>query len=396
MTDVQLYATTPGGILALIRSGLARTRADLARVTGLAPSTITLRVQSLLDHGYIEEVEVRAARSGRRPRQLQAANGDRVIAGVELGSRHAMVALVDYGGQLVTHIEMPIDIAHPVATVLREVHQTAQHLAAEVDREVQGYGLAVPGPVAHPSGRVISPSRMPGWNGVNPAELLQQISGLEVLVENDANALAMGELAHLGPDAPSEMVVVKAGAGIGTGVLIGGQLYRGHSGFAGDISHTPISQNSMAVCACGRIGCLDVVAGGRAIIATLQAEGLAVQDSRDLLALARDAHPLTVRLLREAGFHTGEVLAGVVNFFNPQRLVIAGSLSVADTFVTGVRTGLYDRALPMAVENLQLATSLAAGLGGAHGAATLLLHRYFDPMSVNIAINGSHSSTIEL
>lgn len=385
--------TTPGGIFALVREGRAKSRSELARVTGLAPSTVALRVQELIDHGYLEELGATESSGGRRARRLVVASADRVVAGVDLGARHASIRLYDLGGALVGARDARIDIALPPERVLRRLHEEIAELCREVspDARLAGIGLAVPGPVDVPGRRVISPSRMPGWNGIDPAAILSGISGVLVRTENDANAMAVGEYLA-GDRRAGHLIVVKVGSSIGTGVLASGTLHRGFRGVAGDVSHTAVADAPQVLCSCGRLGCLDAVAGGRAIVEALRAEGVDIDEVAQVAELARDAHPLATRLLREAGSRVGAVLATLIGFFNPERVVLAGSLSVSPAFVAAVRSSIYDRTLPMSIEGLEIAASTAGPDVGARGAAALVVDEVLAAETIDEIIRASATS----
>jgi len=147
---------------------------------------------------------------------------------------------------------------------------------------------------------------------------------------------------------------------------------------AGDISHVTVPDAPPVLCSCGRTGCLDAVAGGRAIVRALRDAGVQVDSVDDVLALARDAHPLATRMLREAGTRVGRVLATIMNFFNPQRLVLGGILGEAEAFVAGVRSAIYLECLPMITDELEIVVSQAKEQAGILGAGGLVLDRIFD------------------
>jgi predicted NBD/HSP70 family sugar kinase len=182
------------------------------------------------------------------------------------------------------------------------------------------------------------------------------------------------------------LVFLAAGSSIGCGVIASGALYRGFRGMAGDISHVSVPNAPATLCSCGRVGCLDVVAGGAAIVAGLRLAGVDAADTTAVLALARDGHPLATQMLREAGTRTGGVLATIVNFFNPQRLVLGGNLSLSEAFVAGVRSAIYTECLPMATDYLEIVVSRTKGLAGISGAGRLVLDHLFDPAVINEAL----------
>lgn len=380
--------SSPGGILNLVRSGSSSSRADIARSAGLSPSTVAVRVEALIESGYLREAGRGTSQGGRRPRHLEVNPTTGAVCGVDLGAHHASFALFDMAGRLVAERQLRMDIADGPDHILRWILEEATALAAASavpGQELRGICLGLPGPVDAQTGALVSPSRMPGWNGVDAAAILGELSGLPALVDNDANLMALGEHVSLGGDV-EHLVFVKAGSSIGCGVIASGALYHGHHGMAGDISHVSVPDAPRVLCSCGRMGCLDAVAGGAAIVVSLRNAGVAVADTREVLALARDAHPLATQMLREAGTRTGGVLATIVNFFNPQRLVLGGNLSEADAFVAGVRSRIYTECLPMATDRLEIAVSQAKSRGGVIGAGKVMLDHLFDARVINRSI----------
>jgi len=381
-------SATPGGILHLVRSGRAASRADIARQTGLSPSTVTQRVDALLGAGFLREAGEGVSHGGRRPRALEVDPTSGVVATADLGSHHATFGLFDLSGRLLASRTDAMDIGSGPDRVLAWIADTADDLRAEhaaPGQDLRGIGIGLPGPVDSTTGRMVSPSRMPGWNGLDVAAELRARTGLTVAVDNDANLMALGEYDASG-SSEGQLVFVKAGSSIGCGIVAFGGVYRGHHGMAGDISHVTVPGAPDVLCSCGRVGCLDAVAGGAAIVQALRRDGVDVDDTRDVLALARDAHPLATQMLREAGLRTGGVLATIMNFFNPQRLVLGGILGEAEAFVAGVRSAIYSDCLPMITDQLDIAVSVAKQSAGIRGAGRLVLDALFDPAHVDLAV----------
>ncbi|MGH1549756.1 ROK family protein [Leifsonia poae] len=390
-TPVHAGPGTPGGILDLVRSGRSRSRADIARSTGLSPSTVSQRVDALIAAGYLREAGAGVSHGGRRPRALEVDASTGVVCAADLGSHHATFGLIDLGGRLLASRNESMDISTGPAAVLGWIAEVAAELTAEhaqPGQTLRGFGIGLPGPVDSTTGRMVSPSRMPGWNGVDVAAELTRITGLPAAVDNDANLMALGEydtLAAGGADV-GELVFVKAGSSIGCGIIAFGGVYHGFHGMAGDISHVTVPGAPAVLCSCGRIGCLDAVAGGAAIVQALRSSGVDIADTREVLALARDAHPRATQELREAGLRTGGVLATIMNFFNPQRLVLGGILGEAEAFVAGVRSAIYSDCLPMITDQLEIAVSSAKENAGIRGAGRLILDALFDPSRVDLVV----------
>ena len=377
--DLLRHQASAGAMLGLIRSGQARSRAEIARVTGLSPTTVAQRIDVLIDAGYVREAGMGVSQGGRRPRALEVDPSTGVVCAVDLGSQHATFGLLDLSGRLIATRRERIDIADGVEPILNWMVGVADALVAEhaePGQRLRGYGIGVPGPVDSRTGTLVSPSRMPGWNGVDVAAAVSGLTGLPTVVDNDANLMALGE--HGLDRSIDDLVFVKVGSSIGCGVIASGSLHHGHHGMAGDISHVTVPDAPPVLCSCGRTGCLDAVAGGRAIVRALRDAGVQVESVDDVLALARDAHPLATRMLREAGTRVGRVLATIMNFFNPQRLVLGGILGEAEAFVAGVRSAIYLECLPMITDELDIVVSQAKERAGILGAGGLVLDRIFD------------------
>jgi predicted NBD/HSP70 family sugar kinase len=378
---------SPGAVLHLVRTGRTSSRSEIARLTGVSASTAATRVQALLDHGYLEEAGDGVSQGGRRPRRIQLRTGAGTIGVADLGASHASLAVFDLGGRLLLERYESIRVQDGPEAVLGRVHDRLLGMRDELSDapQLRGITVGVPGPVDSRDGRIVSPARMPGWNGADVPALLRAMTDVPVLVENDANLMAVGEYAA-SPDPGRHLIFLKAGSGIGCGVVVDGLLHRGARGVAGDISHVSVAGGKDVPCSCGRVGCLDAVASGAALARALADAGFEVTDAAGVLALARDAEPVSARMLRDAGRSTGEVLATIVNFFNPDTLVLGGSLSRAEPYVASLRSTLYERCLPLATDSLRVVTTTTGRLAGVIGGAQLMLEHLFDPERVNASI----------
>ncbi|MFD5213875.1 ROK family transcriptional regulator [Microbacterium sp. NPDC058345] len=375
-----------GELFRLVRTGQARSRADLARLTGLSPSTVALRVEELVAHGYVEEVGHGESSGGRRPRALGVRADESVVAGVDLGESHATIALLDRRGEIVASTVDSVTLLDGVRSVVVQVWESIVRLAEQHGGvRVEGIAMSLPGPVDARTSRLLAPMRMPGWNGVDVGEVLGSVTGLPFLIDNDANAMAVGEYVERG-GVHEQLVFVKAGSGIGCGIVVDGSVYRGFRGVAGDISHVALHGAPPVSCSCGRVGCLDVVASGTAIVDALKEAGEPIDSLEQVLELAQNAHPKATGLLREAGARTGEVLATIINFFNPQALIVGGRLATADAFVAGIRQALFTLCLPMSTDTLEIEVSRAGVLAGARGVGWELLDSILDPARIDAAL----------
>lgn len=372
-------------IVELIARGEASSRSELARLLGLAPSTVSLRVQELTELGVLDEAGVGESRGGRRPRILRL-RGDRgSILAAELGGGHARVGRIDIGGALLATSTIPVRIDDGPEATLRLVAEEMRRLAADDPeaQQVRGVGIALPGPVDAASGSVDQPSRMPGWPGFRVGDWLEREFGVPAVVDNDANLMALGEhRAQFGSTRHS--ITVKAGTAIGSGIIVDGALHRGATGAAGDVTHTRIDAADAVPCSCGNTGCLETVASGAGLVRQMNERGVPVQTTAEVLALARDADPVATTLVRTAGTYLGQVLSSVVNFFNPDALFLTGGMSSSEPFIAAVRSRIYEGCHPLVTQRLRIEAAATGPDAALIGAAGLVLDALpFGPESVN-------------
>ncbi|MEU7849205.1 ROK family transcriptional regulator [Micromonospora parva] len=373
----------PRELLRWVATGAAVSRADLSRLSGLSPSTVSQRVEALINQGLLEETGAGRSRGGRRPRQLAVPTGGAVVGAIDLGAHHARVGTLDLSGRVVQARTLPVRIEDGPEQVLGSLLAEVATLAGagapvpgdgasaatggEAAGALRGLGIGIPGPVQHTTGRIVSPSRMPGWNGFDVAAFCAGRVDVPIIVDNDANLMALG--AHR--TAHSELdhaVYIKAGTGIGSGVISSGRLHRGAQGSAGDISHCRVVADPAPLCSCGNAGCLEAVASGAALVTALREQGVTVSDLTGVIRLIDDGDRHATALARQAGRAIGEILAVVVNFFNPQVVAIGGRLADCEPLLASMRATLYERCLPLATQTLlieRVATSQDVGITGA-------------------------------
>jgi predicted NBD/HSP70 family sugar kinase len=378
-----------GSVLHLIRDGEAVTRADLARRTGLARSTVTQRVDALLAHELVYEAGDSASTGGRPPTVLAFNAGAGVVLAADLGATHSRLAVSDLGGTPLAETRFEVSIAEGPEAILALVHERFGALLAEAGRpaeEVRGIGIGVPGPVAFAKGEPVNPPIMPGWDRFPIPAWFAERYDAPVLVDNDVNIMALGE--HWTHWRETEhLLFVKVGTGIGCGVISGRAVHRGAQGAAGDIGHITVPGHDEVVCSCGNVGCLEAVAGGRALARRLREAGLDAQGSRDVVGHVRAGEPVAVRMVREAGQALGEVLAGCVNFFNPAVIVVGGDLADAhEQLLAGVREVTYRRSLPLATQHLATVPTRLGDRAGVIGAAIMVIEHVLAPAVVDRAL----------
>jgi predicted NBD/HSP70 family sugar kinase len=339
-------------IIELVSRGDARSRSDLAAMLGLAPSTVGLRVQSLIDAHLLRERGEGSSRGGRRPRLLELDGDAGVVLTADIGGGHARIGMHGLSGAVREVRTIPVELSEgPVAT-LGAVCGAFDELARGT--VIRAIGVSLPGPVEITTGTVHQPSRMPGWPGFGVIAHLSERYEATVAVDNDANLAALGEHRdQFGLEGHS--ITVKAGTAIGSGIIVDGSIHRGATAAAGDITHTRIDASGGRPCSCGNTGCLETVASGASLVRQMRESGhLDVVSTVDVLGLAADGEPEATTLVRTAGTHLGQALSGVVNFFNPHAVFLTGSMSASEPFLAAVRSRVYEACHPLVTQQLRI------------------------------------------
>lgn len=355
-------------------------RADLARRTGLSPSTVSAIVGDLERSGLVQSTGEGLSRGGRRPTLLGFCDDAFAIVGVELGAAHVLVTLTNLRGEVQASRQEAHGVQRDPAGSLELVRSFIDDcLRAErvPRRRLLGIGVAVPSPV-HPSapGR-LSPVILPAWAGYDVQAHLSGAYNLPVFVDNDANLGALSEGWWGAGRSGDDLTYIKVATGVGAGFLIRGELYRGAGGTAGEIGHLAVDPSGPR-CICGLNGCLATLIGSQAIRA-LARERMRGERGRaptvaDVVRAARGGDEAARGIIDEVGRYLGLAVAGLVNLMNPAVVVLGGEISTAgDLLLDRLRETLRTRTLSLSVNETRLVTSNLGQQAIAVGAATLVL-----------------------
>ncbi len=377
----------------LVASGTAVSKADLVAAAGLARTTVSNGVDELLDRGVLRVVGTRPTPGRGRPadRLALSPRGGHVLV-ADLGVHGGHLAVVDLSQRLRAHAHVDIDVADGPDAVLGAVESRLRALRAQVPGHdpVRAAVIGVPGPVDGQHGVPVRPPIMPGWHAYPVAARLRRTFGCPVLLENDVNLRALGEARALPAD-QSPLLFVKVGTGIGGGLISGaGELHHGADGAAGDIGHVRVRGGPDTRCVCGNVGCIEALASAGAIARRLAEETGGEAGVAEVRALVARGDPTVLRLVREAAELIGEVVATLVHFYNPARVTIGGSVAAAsDELLAGIRSVVYQRALPLATRNLVLANSVLGEFAGVAGAAVLGIERVLSAGGIGVLLDGA-------
>lgn len=384
------FGLSSGQLFQLFRDGQPHTKAELAELTGLARSTISLRLDPLIELGVIAPAAENTSTGGRPSTQLVLNERAFVVAGVDFGASHAVASLADFSGKILASIETKRQISDGPEVCLRWMIAELKHLLAGqgiVEENLLAIGIGLPGPVEHSTGKPASPPIMMGWDAFDVPARVNQDFNAKVLVDNDVNVMALGERYASYPDV-DHLIFLKAATGIGSGIISGGQLQRGAQGTAGDIGHVRVSSGGDVSCHCGNFGCLEAVASAPAIIKKLVADGLPIRNSSDLIDATKRAKVEAIQAVRQAGRDIGEVLSTCVSLINPAVIVIGGSLaSAGEHLIAGVREVVYARSMPLASENLLIVQSKVGKEGGIIGANVMAIDYVLDAETIDSMVN---------
>ena len=376
--------------LRLLRGGGPRSRAELGDAGELSKSKVAIEVERLAELGFVDVVGLAASRGGRRSQMVALSQNLRFV-GIDIGATSIDVAVLDGELNLLGQARADTDVRLGPGPVLEQAIDLVAKVRAELGGSVTGVGVGVPGPVSQAEGALVAPPIMPGWSHFPIRDELGAALGAPVMVDNDVNVMALGELHSGTARSVRDLLFVKIGTGIGCGIVVGGEIYRGVNGSAGDIGHIQVDGHG-PVCACGNTGCLEAAFGGAALardaeavarngrsgwLADRLAEGKPLS-ARDVGVAADAGDPVSLALIRDGGNRIGKVLASLVSFFNPGLVVIGGGVAgLGHPLLAEIRSVVYRRSLPLATGNLPIVLSELGDTAGVVGAGRLISDSVF-------------------
>jgi glucokinase-like ROK family protein len=372
-------------ILNTIKTHGAIPRAEIARLTGLSPATVSAIAAELIQENLVFEKETGDSSGGRRPIMLAINPNGGCVVGIKVMDDHALGALTDLEATLLGKQSYPLTDTSPegVSQALSELVLDLLSKSENPVPNLMGVGVGLAGIVNSVQG-LVRQSPFFGWNDVPLRELIQGKVNVPVYVDNDVNTLAFAEKWFGAGRGIDNFLVVTFGRGIGLGIVVNGQFHHGTRGSAGEIGHTVV-QPGGELCACGKRGCLEMYASEPAMLrqaakAFQQGKISSLpQTPEEMIALANNGELAVQEIFAKAGRLLGQSIANLINIFNPERILINGE---------GVRAGkwLFDP-MQAAIDEHTMASLrqdvsiLVEPLGDdawARGAASLVLHELFE------------------
>ena len=383
-------------ILRALRRQGRISRSEISNITGWSKAKASQEIRGLVDKGYLVEIGEGASQGGRKPRLLRINDQLGFVAGIDMGATSLEVALADVTGSIVQRCTEATDVKLPPESVLGRCSELLLELIRAqggTPDQMLGIGVGVPGPVDFARGVLVAPPLMPEWENYPIRDFFKKtFPSAFVVVDNDVNIMALGEQ-RVGDGAGIDhFIFVKIGTGIGAGIISNGKLHRGSDGCAGDIGHICVDKEG-PLCACGNKGCLEAMAAGPAIAAKaldaarngsspilsqMRDSNGGILRPEDVNAACREGDQAALDIIRESGQMIGDVLATLVNFFNPSHIFVGGGITnFGNHLLVAIRRAVLHRSLPLATTHLSIKFSRVGSNAGVMGAISLALDYLF-------------------
>jgi len=364
-------------------------REALSRRLSFSRTHVNAVIAGMLEEGWLDRAGQRESSGGRRAETLCLHPSLGVLLCADLGATSIEVAVLSLGLEVLERRGEAIDVRLGPGLVLSRIRALMREVVAArglKPRDVLAIGMGVPGPVDFATGQLVEPPLMPQWDSFSIRDDLRAEYEAPVWVDNDVNLMALAELWRLKRELPN-FLVLKVGTGIGCGVVCHGEVYRGANGSAGDVGHICVDPVGPR-CHCGNVGCVETMAGGPAIAreataaaqaghSPMMAERLAANGAltpEDVGNASRAGDAVANQIVQRAGTQIGQMLASVVNFFNPSHVFVGGGLTrIGPLFLASLRQCVYQRSLALSTRHLEVGYTPLGDQAGLIGAGVLAL-----------------------
>ncbi|MFN8380630.1 MAG: ROK family transcriptional regulator [Anaerolineales bacterium] len=355
-------------------------RADIARRTGLSPATVTSISANLISKNLVLEKSAGDSSGGRPPILLVINPKGGYVVGIKLTETNAVCALTDLEATVIAKSSMILSGHNPdqVVNDLTKMVTSFIHEQKISKKQLLGVGVGVAGIVDAEEG-ILRQSPIYGWENVPLRQMLQSKLNVPIYIENDVNTLTLTER-WFGPgQGVDNFLTVTVGRGVGLGIVVNGQFYRGQNGGAGELGHTAIDPNG-PLCDCGKRGCLEAYVGDPGLVRAAQKSvSKSIHSIDELLQLAQNGNSAAIKIFNQAGRILGIGVANLINLFNPKKIIISGEgtregdflfIPMKESIQQNTMPGLFD---PKIVEIIPWGDD-----AWARGAAGLVLRELFE------------------
>ncbi|WP_068675166.1 ROK family transcriptional regulator [Oceanobacillus sp. Castelsardo] len=371
-------------ILNKIRTSQPISRAQIAKETGLTPPTVSSIVKEVVDEGLVIESKLGESSGGRKPTMLHINSDAFYVIGVDAGPEIVECVLTDLTGKIYERTSSSLKgqlTNETFLNLLKENIYTILELSKMDQEKIIGIGVAMHGVVDVENGTSLNAPSL-NLKNIPIKDELSKTFDLEIKVENDARAMALGESWFGGHDDVNSMVAVNIGRGVGAGVVINGELFHGAQDMAGEIGHMTIDLHG-DVCKCGNRGCLQTFVIGDAIVKRMKerCHNLEEITAKEIYERALQGEAAFVQILEETGNIIGIGLTNLIHLINPSKIILGGGVMKSEKFLMpAILETIQERALtPKSKETTVMVTKLGDD-ATLLGAVALLLVELFDPV----------------
>ncbi|WP_256761694.1 ROK family transcriptional regulator [Cohnella sp. WQ 127256] len=362
-------------VLEFILRGAPLSRAQISEQSGLNKATVSSLVQDLIDGHLVEEIGTGKSSGGRKPVMLEFIATSGYAIGIDLGVNYIRGVLTDLRGTIIAERTSSLRDPEPAAA-FEQLCGCIEALVAEAPDSpfgVVGIGVGVPGLVDDSGSILFAPNLK--WRDVPLQRWLTERFSLPVTIDNEANMGALGEQKYGAGRTINHLIYVSVGIGIGTGLILQKSLYKGASGFSGEMGHLSIEAHGKS-CTCGNRGCWEMYASEQALLE--QAAVLGFEDLEALLDAAAAEQPEVLELFASIGEYLGIGIANIVNMFNPDAVIIGNRMSQARPWLENiVRQTVVQRAIGFHLRNVQLLFAELGERSSMMGAAEMTISGFF-------------------
>jgi glucokinase-like ROK family protein len=377
-------------VLETIKNNFPLSRSQISEMTGLNKGTVSSLVNELIAEDLVYEVGPGQSNGGRRPVMLLFNKVAGYAIGVDLGVNYILTVLTNLRGEIVKEHMTSLNQTS-FAFIFNTLKQSIQTMIDHTPPSpygIVGIGIGIPGIIDDKGTILFAPNLK--WENIDLKSMIANEFPFPVAIDNEANSGALGEkLFGVGKDA-SNLVYVSAGIGIGTGIIIDNELYKGSSGFSGEMGHLTIEVNGKK-CSCGNRGCWEMYASENALLE--QAKSLSIHSDRadkpldieSLVKMADDGHVEVIHLFNTIGEYLGIGLTNIINTLNPELIIIGNRLSAAKNWlINPIRRVIENRALPFHRKQLRIEFSGLNIYSCALGASSIAVSHFFSENNITV------------
>ncbi|HHV80904.1 TPA: ROK family protein [bacterium] len=377
-------------VLQTIRAHSPISRIELTELTTLTPTTITSLVDEFIKYGLVKEIGNIKGGVGRSRTLISINSEAYYVLGIDLARTSISAGIVDLAGNLLTVKRVSSDLNQhfPVTlnTLEETIHSLLDEISSQIKEKIIAIGIGSPGPLSPSKGVIISPPNFTGWSNIPLKEIMEREFGLPTFIENDAKACALGERWFGCCKNTDNFVYLAVGTGVGAGIIIDGDIYRGEGELAGEIGHTTIDINGPR-CSCGNYGCLEIYTSVISLIDRIEKEeGLKslirdghIETLSSFYRSAREGNIRAVEILNDYCFWVGVGVVNIINTLSPSAVVLGREALIngSDLIIPRVEKVVTERSFFTTSQQTRILASSIGQDTGVIGAATIALQEFY-------------------